>query len=539
DFDLAFIRTTNATDDALRLSVDGTLRKVVATALNIDAASIGGLSVLRLGALAPVGPVGLETDIDRLDIIVENGDMHINDQGRMTVEQALAETGNVDIFVDGEMVVRNARSLKSGQSHVTLSALGDIRADDAVMQGDIITLFSFDGQITGETQDYFQGDVMDGNDLRLLAETDIRYREMAGDLVSQFALAGNGGVAGNLVIDVVDGGFTAGLLGAVGTVDLRAADVKVALIGRGSIDIADEIGLRLVRPANYGTVTAQVPRALDIMAYRNGGRINLGLANLRETATLYADFIDGRLYDIDQASNLTVTMTNPDGDFVSEVYLRVVGNGDGYAFADPVTPFSIAGAEVLYNEMVDLVANRLFTPTGTLFLQDSMIGTGEVIHAGPFFVGTNNRINGDVYFRQRTFDLYAHVLFRFLDTEADAQVFATDDGKIGFTIRDELILTTQDVLVLNRKLAGVNLDGGQGFTSDVGVETEILGGSFIRGTAQGGVLETVGSALGILLLEEEEEDEEDEADTEQESEEDTIPQPGLNPALIEHLRASL
>jgi filamentous hemagglutinin family protein len=538
DFDLAFIRTTNATDDALRLIVDGTLRKVATTGLNIDAASIGGLSTVRLGALAPFGPVGLQTDIDRLDIIVATGDMHINDQGRMTVEQALAQIGNVDIFVDGEMVVRNARALKAGQSHVTLSALGDIRSDDAVLQGDIITLFSFDGQITGETQDYFQGDVTDGNDLRLLAENDIRYREMAGDLLSQFALAGNGGVSGDLIIDVVDGGFTAGLLGAVGTVDLRAADVKVALIGRGSIDIADESGLQLVRPAYYGTVTAQSPQHLRALAYRDGGRIDLGLANLRQTAMLYADVIDGRLYDMDQASNLTVTMTNPTGDFVSEVYLRVVGDGDGYTFADPVTPFTIAGAEALYNEMVDLVANRLFAQTGTLFLQDSMIGTGEVIHAGPYFVGTDNRINGDVYFRQRTFDLYAHILFRFLDTEADAQVYATDQGKIGFTILDELILTTQDVLVLNRKLAGVSLDGGQGYTPDVGVETEILGGSFIRGTARGGVLDSISGALEILLAEEEEEEDE-EGETGETAEDDTTDPAGMDPALMEHLRASL
>ncbi|MFN3661951.1 hypothetical protein [Yoonia sp.] len=537
DFDLALIRTTNASDDALRLNVDGTLRKVAGTGLNIDAANTGGLSVLRLGALAPVGPVGLETDIDRLDIIVTDGDLHINDRGRMTVEQALAETGNVDIFVEDEMVVRNARSLRSGQSHVVLSALGDIRSDNATLQGDIVSLFSFGGEITGETQDYFQGDVMDGNDLRLLSDTDIRYREMSGDLLSQFVLAGNGGQTGDLLIDVVDGSFTTGLLGAVGTITLRAADVKVALIGRATIDIADETNLALVRPGFYGTATAQAPRVLDITAYRSGGRIDLGLANIRQTASLYADNIAGRLYDIDPASDLAVNMTNPDGGFVSQVYLRVIGDGEGYAFADPVMPFSVGSADALYNDMFDLVANRLFASTGTLLLQDSMIGTGEVIHAGPFFVGTNNRIDGDVYFRQRTFDLYAHTNFRFLDTEADAQVFATDEGKIGFTIRDQLILTTQDVLVLNRKLAGVSLDGGQGYTPDVGVETEILGGSFIRGTARGGVLDSVAGALEILLAEEEEEEELIEGE---ETEGDDAPDPAaMDTALIEHLRASL
>lgn len=50
------------------------------------------------------------------------------------------------------------------------------------------------------------------------------------------------------------------------------------------------------------------------------------------------------------------------------------------------------------------------------------------------------------------------------------------------------LLTTENVLVLNRKLGGVDLNGGQGFAFEVGVETGILGNPFLRNLGTSGVV---------------------------------------------------
>jgi len=196
----------------------------------------------------------------------------------------------------------------------------------------------------------------------------------------------------------------------------------------------------------------------------------------------------------------------------------VIGDGPRILLDDP------------FDDFQDRLTGRLISH-GDLRLENSRVGWGQILHAGPYFDGQiNNRIDGDVYFRQRSFDLYAHILYRFLDTEADAQVYSfQNEGRIGFTIRDELVLTTAEVLVLNRKLGGLDLDGGQGFTYGVAVETDLLGGSFIRGTAPGGVVPEIAGTMGLL-------DDEDDEDDEELVPGDEVPMLVIDPALMEHLR---
>ena len=78
--------------------------------------------------------------------------------------------------------------------------------------------------------------------------------------------------------------------------------------------------------------------------------------------------------------------------------------------------------------------------------------------------------------------------YRELSTVDDAQIYALDGGKISFMNLGEIVLITKDVLVLNRKLGGVDLNGGQGFAFEVGVETGILGNSFLRNRGRTGVV---------------------------------------------------
>jgi len=101
--------------------------------------------------------------------------------------------------------------------------------------------------------------------------------------------------------------------------------------------------------------------------------------------------------------------------------------------------------------------------------------------------GGDVTVNGDVWFRQRSFDLLAQVAFDRLSTVVDAQILAINSGELSFTISDQIVLTTGNVLVLNRRLGGVDLNGGRGFAFGAVVETGILGDTFVRNIAPAGI----------------------------------------------------
>ncbi|WP_114966410.1 hypothetical protein [Alkalilacustris brevis] len=556
DFTLASIWSENATDDALRLTVGGTLFNTGRLAhLDLLANASGALTTLRLGALDPAGnddpdlADGLRTDLDRLDAVVQAGDMHLNDVGRLTLESVLVEAGNIDIFAGSDAshdMLVNLVEAPQDDATVVLSVLGDLRSGaDTRITGDNLALFSFMGNITGEgagTQlgsgGFFEATTSAGAELRMMAGQDLRYRERADDLRVLFMFAGTeDGATGHMEVEVQDGSLTVGLMGAAEDVRIEAQDaIDINLAGNTEFDIIDAgAPLNLVRSAYYDDVyQAHAPGIATLTALGAGSSIDVGLINLRDRLQLYAyEHIDARAYDVNPDNGLFLETSNPEGGFVGSedipLYIRVIGDGPRILLDDP------------YEDFQHLIDDRL-EADGTLWLENSRIGWGEVIHAGPYFVGLdNNRIDGDVYFRQRTFDLYAHILYRFLDVDADAQIYAfQNEGRVGFTIEDEIILTTaEDVLVLNRKLAGVDLDGGQGFTYDVGSETETLGGTFIRGTAPGGVVRQIFQVMELFDEDEEELVEDSEEDGEEgEGAGDGTPQL-ISPELAAHLQASV
>jgi ribosomal protein L27 len=196
---------------------------------------------------------------------------------------------------------------------------------------------------------------------------------------------------------------------------------------------------------------------------------------VKETVGLHADNIDVKLHDDTAEDGLRLVINDATGDFAEVVDVDVIGDGPTLFFEDP---FANVRPRIVGRDSSD----------GILYLDLARIGTGEVTHAGPGFIGDDVVINGDVWFRQRSFDLFALVDYREVTTEDDAQVYALNDGRISFTIDDEIVLTTEHVLVLNRKLGGLDLNGGQGYAFEVGVETGILGSPFLRNIGPAGVI---------------------------------------------------
>ena len=231
-------------------------------------------------------------------------------------------------------------------------------------------------------------------------------------------------------------------------------------------------------------------------AVGEGSLVRLGLGNVEDRAELYADRLDANLYDVTPGDGLRLRLASDSGTGFALTDVNVIGDGPQITVTDP------------FADVRPLLAGRLLaklrpedpsqsTAQGPVVIEFARIESGQVTTAGPSLVGEDIVINGDVWFRQRTFDLLATVVYRNLDTNADAQVLAWRfepgetrpvTGKISFDLSNEIELLTQHVFPLNRRLGGVSLNGGQGFVFGVGAETQIMVNSFLRNIGDPGVV---------------------------------------------------
>jgi len=471
---LARIETLNATADALDLTVGGSLSIAPGQpGPQLLANADGARSVLRLGALVPVGPDGLGVALDQLDLEVTTGPVHLNEQDGIDLQSIVARDGLIDIFGNGLMQVGTVNALAS-QPVVLTTALGDLVSDGAEVTASEVRLFALDGRIGGTTGGAFNAETLEGSTLYLFAGGDVTYAETSGNLRAGFALSDQGS------LDLsAPGNMTLGILGANGNLRLVASDsLTISMIGEAFIDLADEVALQLVNPDVYGPREARSPRNLDLLTRNLGGSIRAGLVGAQRTLDLVGDTIDVLVHDATPADGLDLTVKDAAGDLAERVVIASVGSG--------LRPFIPQGR--YFDDPRPLLTDRssVFGSTGTLTLTTGYIRTGDVSHAGPVLIGKDIRIGGKVWFRQGTFDLLAETSFQSLSTVADTQVLALNRGFMTFELRNGISLDTiadgfpidgsgGTVLVLNRRLGGVELNGGQGFGFGVGVETGILG----------------------------------------------------------------
>ncbi|WP_460275384.1 leukotoxin LktA family filamentous adhesin [Celeribacter sp. ULVN23_4] len=480
DMQIAQLSTLNATSDALRLTVDGSLSIAEGqTATQLIANSAGAVTTLRLGTVTPVGPDGLATQVAILDAEVTEGAIHIAEADGITLRSVSSDNGVIDIFAGGDTEIGALTSLSGDE--IVVSALGGMFSDGAVLSGGDVRLFAFGGPIAGVSGDMFYGETSGGVTLHLFGEGDVRYTETAGDLRIGFALSDQG----DLELAAPVGEMELGVLGASGEVWLSARDtLQVTMIGGALVDLADESALQLVNPEYYGQREARSPELMDLTAVGDDSHLYAGLLSGKGTIGLHADNIDAFLNDNRVSDAMLLTIDDDEGDMAEIVDVQSIGDGEPLFVED------------YFADVRPRLAGRDSTD-GELILVKGRIGTGQVTHAGPSFIGQDVIIGGDVWFRQRSFDFLANLNFVELSTEADAQALAINDGAMTFQIRDEIDLVTIDpaddldgsggsVLILNRRLGGVDLNGGQGFAFGTGVDTDILGYPFtFRGSEPG------------------------------------------------------
>ncbi len=478
DLRLARIETLNATANALNLTVGGSLSIAPGQAgPQLLANADGALSTLRLGALVPVGPDGLGVALDLLDLDVTTGPVHLNERDGINLQRVIARDGLIDIFSNALMQVGTISALAS-QPVVLTTLLGDLVSDGAVISGSDIRLFALDGRIGGTTGGTtggaFSADIPDASTLHLFARNDVTYAETTGNLRAGFVLSDQGS------LDVsAPGNMTLGILGANGDLRLVAGNsLTITMIGESRIDLADEVALQLVNPDVYGLREARSPRNLDLLTRNLGSAIWAGLVGGQLTLDLVGDNVDVMLHDATPADGLDLTIADAARGLADRALIASVGAG--------VRPFIPEGRYFDNPRPLLTDRSRIFGSTGTLTLTTGYIGSGDVSHAGPVLIGRDIRIGNKVWFRQGTFDMLAETSYQSLSTVADTQVLAINAGVMTFDIRNDITLDTiadgfpidgsgGTVIVLNRRLGGVDLNGGQGFAFGVGVETGILG----------------------------------------------------------------
>ncbi len=496
--------TTNATNAALKVTVGSALSAGAQAAPVFQANAANALTTLRLGQLVNVGPVGLRIQVARLDSSVVTGATHLREEDGVTVESIISQNGNVDLYTGGDTVLKVATSAGALGGTVVIGSGGALIGDTPTVNGTLLKLFAFGGRLGGVTAgSAMAADTATGAEVWLLARDGLNYAETAGDLKLASALS----LTGDATIVVNAGSLTAGVLGAAGNMVLTSeGSAVVNMIGRSQIDIADENALALAddAPTRYGVYQAAAPVSLTMTALGAGSNLKLGLGNVKGEANLYASTLDAFLYDVTPTDGLTLRLSDAAGGFAT-TDVNVIGDGPQIDLTNPFADVRpLLDGRLLARTRPEDTA--LSTAEGVLTVAFARIEGGQVTHAGTQIDGQDIVVNSDVWFRQRSFDLLVNTVYRELDTKADAQALAwlfdatstLTTGKVSFNLKDELVLTTQFVFPLNRRLGGVDLNGGQGFVFGVGAETQVFVNPFLRNIGPIGSVEPIfWSAFGV------------------------------------------
>jgi hypothetical protein len=495
----AQIVTSNGTGSALNVTVGGTLTDQTALVPLFVANAAGAVTTVDLDAVTNVGPVGLRTQVATLDALVRLGDLHLNEVDGLSARSIIAQGGNVDVYAGGDLILGTLTASGPATRSVVAAAQGDVASDLAVIGAELIKLYSFGGDMRGMTQSALEADTEAGAEIWLLAERNLSYIERVGDARLAIATARTG----DLDIDVSTGAASVGLTGAAGNLNLSAqTGISVNMIGRTSIDIADEVGLALVdrTPTDFGVYEMATPDTITLATRAPGAGVTVSLANARQSVTLIGDVIDVNLADLTPSDNLRLTVMDAAGSFADVVDIDMLADGLRIDLADPFTdvlPFleSLRIAETRPED------DSLPVTASTLIIQQARVGTGEITSAGPRVLSEDLIINGEGWIRQRGFDMLLQTQYDVLSTFADAQMLAVQvqpdeslvTGVANFDLYDELLIDTDTLLMLSRRKAGVVLNGTRGHGYIVATELQILVNRYLRGERVG-----IGAFHGLM-----------------------------------------
>ena len=456
DLTVGRIATGNATEDALRITVAGTLRPAGPSLTDpaLVANADGAVTTLRLGASAATGTTGLNVALNTLDARIATGNLHLYEADAITLRDLRTPGGQIDVFAGGSVTVQAVTAADA----IILAGRGDLIGNVARMNAAEVALFAFGGSLTDGAGGAFLGDVTTGSDLTLYARDNVLYSEAAGPLTARYAIA----QTGDLELWTAEAGqpLSVGLPGAGGTLTLSTdGNMTIDVLGTGTLDLIDEDARSLVyRGANpYGTIEIPAPERLRLMARGPGATLTLGRAHIKGEADLQADVIRARIVD----------ETPMDG-----VDLRL--SGVGGTMADLVE--------------VDVIAAAPGARQGAARVAFGRFATGTITTTGPLLGAEDVVIGTEAWFRQKSFDLYAKTTFDGINPDADAQLLAVKyldgqyvTGGVTFTLKDVRRLESE-TLVVNRRLEDVAVDTARSYRGSVLSELVQTTDTTARGT---------------------------------------------------------
>ncbi|MFA8443769.1 hypothetical protein [Yoonia sp.] len=460
DFALGTISTGATGADALQLTVGGAVSVVDATALNLIADAAGAGTTLSFTDATATSPLRVKTQIDTLTMAVAAQDVHIDEATDVTI--MTAETGGAifELYATGDVQLGDV----SAADTIVVSSLGGIAASQSDLLAPEVYLFAFGGSITTAEGAAFGVQLAEGAVLNQFARDNITttFGSDAGRL--GYAIA----QTGDLTVDrTLSGGvLEADILAAGGTMTLRAlGSIDIDFIGRGEIDLIDEQALALVvrDPNRFGLVQFTGPENLIIEALNPDAEINIGLAEIKQTADLNAAVIDANLYDLTPDAGLRLQLSGAQDGVADLVAVNVIADDPAF------TGTTGQGAPDISERLMAQIRPEdpsLPTASGAVTIDFGRFTSAEITTAGDRLEVSDVIIGDEAIFRQRLFDVFAETAFSGVRSDMDGQILAVPAnglgaGELAFAMFERRQIETANILT-NRPDPTSVIEGGSG-----------------------------------------------------------------------------
>ncbi len=458
DLALGRIATGNATSEALGITVGGSVSDVDPASLSLVADAAGAGTTVQFTDTTASTPLRIKTALDLLTLDVAAQDVHLDEATAITLITASTGGSIFDLFATGDVALGDVTALDD----IVISSLGGISTADADLFAPTVHLFGFGGSISTPQDAAYGVSLLDGAVLNQFARDNITTTFGTADGGLGYAIA----QSGDLTIDrtLTGGTLSAEILAAGGTMTLRSRDsLDIDFIGRGEIDLIDEVALALVErnPNRFGTVAFTGPDHLIMEALNPDARIDIALAEIKQTADLNADLIDANLYDLTADDGLRLELSGAGGVPASRVDLNVIADDPAF------TGTTGGGAPDISGRLIALIRPEdpgLPTSDGAVYVDFGRFETGEITTAGPELVVNDTIIGSDATFRQRLFDVFAETAFTGVREDMDGQILAVatnglEAGELAFSMSERRQIDTGNILTNRPDPTSVVLGG--------------------------------------------------------------------------------
>jgi hypothetical protein len=459
DVVISRIETGNATDQSLDLTFGGRVGVADAAGLHLVADAEGAVTTLqandtRVGA----DPIRLRTQIAEIDATVLTQNLHIDEQSALIVTKAVTGGNVLDVFTAGDLTLSEV----GAASVAVISSEGAIDAPSATALAPEVNLFAFGGAINAAADESQRMRLGDGAILNQFARDDINMafaddNGQPGYTISQ---------TGDVTLRRVDtaGPLDAEIIGAAGTATLRAfGDISVDYVGRGSLDLVDEVALDLIASptGRFGQVSFDAPLDLIITSLGEDAVVFVDYAEIKRLVDLNGETISANLRDVTSNDNMTLRLSGGFDEFADTVDVKVLGDNPAF---NGIVGGNVPAFDTLIGTRNIGTGSNVGTSAGKVVMDYGRFTNGEIQLANTEVKVSNVIAQDEATFRLRTFDLLAESEFKGRREEMDIQLLTVSanglrEGELEFTLNKDREITTRNIISARIDPTGVVVQG--------------------------------------------------------------------------------